>query len=876
LVGKNLAHYEVLEKIGAGGMGEVYRARDTRLGRDVALKILPEAFLEDPERLARFAREAQLLAALSHTCIAQVYGLEQDQGQRFLVMELVPGEDVADRLGRGKLPMDEAVSVARQIAEALEAAHEAGIVHRDLKPHNIRLTPDGAVKVLDFGLAKALEGDPAAGSSANLSQSPTLTGMLTSANVILGTAAYMSPEQARGKPVDRRADIWAFGCVLYEMLTGKQAFHGETVSDTLAAVLKTEPERDALPGDTPAGLRRLLDRCLDKEARTRLRDIGEARILLSGDLDEAPVAAGEPAPSRRPSVATMVGALVFVVVAFLLGKGLQSEVAMSTLYADLEAPPEAPFYSEPQVADIALSPDGNQLAFAAEDSAGNASLWVRNLNSPAAYELTGTGGAYLPFWSPDGRYVGFFSGGKLRRIEARGGAPLALCDAPGGRGGTWSDDGTILAALSAAGPLFRVTASGGEFSPVTRIEGETLGDRSHRWPHALPGGDLFLYSTLSRTQSVFVGSLSDTSLRVELPGVHGNPAYHDGRIFFVREGVLMSQGFDLKKLELVGEAAVVTSLNVPFHPGWRRAAYTFGGGNLVYFSDVGVDEGYGIAEYDKAGNRAVWHDMGGSVDDITLSPNGRRLAMELTPSGSGAGDVWTYDTVRKMRTRVTFTERADDPVWGPDNHRLVFASGGDLYLKDADGSEEPELLHTDGLDHVPSGFSRDGRYVLYVTGGGGSEELYLYDMENREARKILGGDYRYVHGQISPDGKWLAYATDETGELEVFVQDFPGLKRRWQMSSASGSMPRWLGDSRALVYLDEGMTLHEVDLLVDGEDLEVGEDRELFTTGVDGFSIRTHQYAMTDDGERFFSMEAREGARRESVPLKLVVNWQPE
>ncbi|HET6462767.1 MAG TPA: protein kinase, partial [Candidatus Krumholzibacteria bacterium] len=570
MIGKTIAHYEVTSHLGKGGMGEVYRARDSKLGRDVALKVLPESFAADAERLARFQREARLLASLNHPHIATIHGIEGDGANRVLVLELVDGEDLAQRIASGPLPVKEAIAIARQVADAIESAHDQGIVHRDLKPANVVVTPGGVVKVLDFGLAKAIEND--ASPNSNLSHSPTLLGSSpTMAGVILGTAAYMSPEQARGKRVDRRADIFAFGCLLYEMLTGRQAFSGETVSDTLAAVLRAEPDWALLPQDTPRAVVKLLKRCLEKDPRARLRDIGEARIVLENvergvEMDDPGNTAAVAAKPKRAWLPWTIAALAIMaaIASIVLSDRSAAPVAetVSTQLSRVLPPGSSLALRGQNPAPPAISPDGRRIVFGIS-AGGGGTLYVRSLDEPEAAALPGTDGAAYPFWSPDNQKIAFFAGGKLRRVDASGGPVTTICDAALGKGGTWAEDGTIYFAPNYASGIFKVSSAGGAATAVT-VADSARGEVSHRFPRLLPDQKHFLY--LSRAVSARTGSQGDVGVKLKIASIDGktnreimpaesNALFSNGRLLFTRNGFLVAQAFNPDTFELSGEPA---------------------------------------------------------------------------------------------------------------------------------------------------------------------------------------------------------------------------------------------------------------------------------------------------------------------------------
>ena len=689
MIGRTIAHYEVTSQLGKGGMGEVYRARDGKLGRDVALKVLPEGFAADPERLSRFQREAKLLASLNHPHIATIHGIEGDGSHRVLVLELVEGEDLWQRISAGPIPVREALAMARQVADAIEAAHDQGIVHRDLKPANIVVTPNGVVKVLDFGLAKAIEVD---GSTSNLSHSPTLLASSpTMAGVILGTAAYMSPEQARGKRVDRRADIFAFGCVLYEMLTGRQAFMGDTVSDTLAAVLRAEPDWSLLPTDTPRAITRLLKRCLEKDPRQRLRDIGEARIVIENvergvETDEPAVVASAAPSSRRAWWPWAIAGLAVV----------------AAIASSIMSRREAPVSSAPAVTQLsmllpeneslalrgqhpappAISPDGRRVVFGVS-TPGGSTLYVRSFDQADAIALPGTDGAGYPFWSPDSRHIGFFTSGKLRRIEATGGPVTEICDAPLGKGGDWSTDGTIIFAGSYASGISRVPAEGGVAQAVTVLD-SVRGEVSHRFPRFMPDGKHFVFMTRAvsaRSGSQGVAGVKlraaslDGTLSHEIMPAQSNAIYADGYLLFLRNGFLVAQKMDPSTFALSGEPIPITN-----------RARSIGGASYGLF-DVSRN---GVLIFQAGssgeGNQLTWMDLQGKEigrlgqadqhdDPIHLSPAGSELAVAIFDARAGTPDVWIYDVKRSIKTRFTTHNSADNnPVWSPDGSKIVFSS----------------------------------------------------------------------------------------------------------------------------------------------------------------------------------------------------------
>ncbi len=886
--GDLLGVHRIVAPLGAGGMGEVYRATDTRLGREVALKLLPEAFAADPDRLARFEREAKLLASLNHPNIAHLYGFEtaaRPDGTcaHLIVMELVEGEDLAARLKRGAVPVDEAIAIARQVAEALEEAHEKGIVHRDLKPGNVKVTPDGRVKVLDFGLAKAWgeDADPRAASGPALSQSPTLTHTGTAAGVILGTAAYMSPEQARGKAVDKRADVWAFGVLVYEMLSGKRLFVGETVTDVLASVVKEPIGWAALPASTPAHVRRLLQRCLERDPKKRLRDIGEGRIALDDRAPEAtPVRARASRTLARVSVA--LGLALVVTAAGLAWTLLERPPARVARVRKLSILP--PAKSSFDV--FALSPDGRRLAFTATTD-GRVGLWVRALDATEPVALPGTEGATLPFWSPDGRAIGFFAGGKLRRVEVEGGVVSTLCDAGVPTGGSWNRDNVILFSRLGGSGFSRVSASGGEVASVMRVDPQRQ-ETDYANPFFLPDGRHFLYSVFSArkdSRGVYVGSL-DGTLRERIVSDNTNAVYAaDGRgrefLVFGRGGALVSQAFDSRTLRLRGDT-------VPIAPQVAMGQDTVAvGRRLVTASEDGVlvfDP-----SPDRQGTRLLWVDRGGRPEGasiplqrpsmVRLSPDGRRCAVALLDPESGNQDLWLSDATGGNPTRFTFDPGNDSmPVWSPDGRRLVWASNRDtvyqLYQKAASGSGEDALLLKSDQYKFPTDWSRDGKTILYrqidpKTGfdlwtlpvgpaAGEPKPLPFLRTEANETAAVF-----------SPDGRWVAYASDESGRYEVYVRGFPSGEGTRQVSSGGGNAPLWRGDGSELYYQAPDGTLMAA-AVERGPGFASRPPVALFAFRPSG-PLTTPFYAPAPDGQRFLLSAIVDAAP--GAPLTVVVDW---
>ena len=884
--GTHLGSYEVLVPIGAGGMGEVYQAHDTKLGRDVAIKVLPEAFAHDPDRLSRFQREAKMLASLNHPNIAAIYGLEQSNGTSYLVMELVSGETLQERIRRdGPVPVEEALKIAVQIAEALEAAHEKGIIHRDLKPANVKVTPEGKVKVLDFGLAKAFAGDTETSDPIN---SPTLSQAATMHGVILGTAAYMSPEQARGKAVDKRTDIWAFGCVLHELLTGKQTFQGEDVTDILAAVVRAEPDWQALPVATPVKIRDLLRRCLQKDKTLRFRDAGDARIeiheALTTPAPAAAVAAQRKNPLSNIRAAWSVAAVAIVVAA--LGWGalayLRHAPEDEQPVRFFVSPPEmgrlamaAPTASGAVVSPLAVSPNGRLIAIVATGTDGKLQLWVRSLDTLAARSLAGTEGAFQPFWSPDSRFIGFFAGGKLKKIEVSGGPPITLCDAPDPRAGTWNRDGVIVFGPTASSALQRVSAAGGVPTTAT-----TLGqDESvHMRPFFLPDGQHFLYraSTGPGGGPTYVGSLNSAERKFLFNADSSNVVYSQGHLLFLRETTLMAQPFDAQRLVLTGDA-------FPIAENIRNSATTNPAGIFSASENAVLVYQTGTAT---AGDQLLWLDRTGKqmgalgdatlYSDLELSPDGKRASISITDQAGKGRDIWFYDVARGLRTRFTFGPgTALTSIWSPDGSRIVFNLNRkghlDLYQRSSSGAGTEEVLLEDNLDKYPMSWSPDGQFILYRTGVGQTgRELFLLPLSgDHKPVRFLNTKFDEGFGQFSPDGRWVAYRSNESGRNEVYVAPFPGPGGKWQISTAGGDSPRWQHDGTEIFYLSPDNKLMTAAVNGKGASFEVRVVKPLFETRI--VLGGRYEYAVSADGQRFLINTAPEQA--ESAPITVVVNW---
>lgn len=884
--GSRLGSYQIVAAIGAGGMGEVYRARDCRLDREVALKVLPEPFACDAERMVRFEREAKLLASLNHPNIAHIYGLEESSGRPALVMELVEGRELRERIKQPALTIEEALPLARQIAEALEYAHERGIIHRDLKPANVKLTPDGQVKLLDFGLAKALEPDAA---GEDLQNSPTLSVAATRAGMLLGTAAYMSPEQARGKTADRRTDIWSFGCVLYEMLAGTSPFSGDTTSDTLASVLRAEPDWSMLPSTIPARIRELLQRCLQKDPKLRLQAIGEARIAIDAVIANVPeITTDRSAPTVRPSrwrailpwAVAFLAILLAAVLAYLrpaaeMRPVMQLSLALpKPMSGILDPNPGSPF---------AISPDGSQVAFSASDAGKPPQLFLLSLDQRTAVPLAGTENATQPFFSPDGQWIGFFSLGRLRKVSLHGGPAVDLADAPVPHGANWASDGSIIYAPNFGSGLMRVPAGGGAAQSLT-TPNEKENEVSHRWPQVLPGGKAVLFTIQLTTQTTYddariaVLSLQTGKWHTLLDGGSYARYVPSNHIVFARAGSLIAAPFDLRRFEISGQP-------VPVIDGLVTTAVTSGGaeydiaptGLLAYVS--------GTARPPE--NSLVWVDRHGVGKKLTaplnnyshprISPDGRLMAVQIR--GSGSSDIWVYDFARNTMTRLTFAGNNADPVWTADSKKVIYRSvkrAPSIQWRAADGSGSEDTILPLGLDamaSVPSSVSPNGTTLLYSRRGPAGVSLtYALSLDGRgTSRPYSQSASQMIDSEFSPDGQWVAYTSNESGREEVYVQPFPGPGGKWMISTGGGNSPRWSRNGHELFYVNGNKMMS---VAVETKPTFKAATPELLFQN--GSYIGIANYDIAPDGEHLLMVATQEDENATPNQLNIVLNWTEE
>jgi eukaryotic-like serine/threonine-protein kinase len=925
--GTRFGSFEILSLLGAGGMGEVYRARDARLNRDVALKVLPEAFTSDPERLARFTREAQTLAALNHSNIGGIHGLEDANGRQALVLELVEGPTLADRIAAGALPVAEALPIARQIADALEAAHEQGIVHRDLKPANIKLRPDGTVKVLDFGLAKALsrnEGN--ATSRVDVTASPTMLSpaTMTSAGLILGTAAYMAPEQARGKPVDRRADIWGFGCVLYEMLAGRRTFEGDEVTDTLAGILRGEPSWDALPATTPRSIQRLLRRCLQKDPRERLQAIGDARLeiaeaALSPADEPAALASSSSMASRLlpAAAASVVTALVVGAAAWTLKPAPaheESRVTRSLIGVNPfdQRPAAQPGMNtgplgRPDRTAIALSPDGRTLVFRGSgfnispDGRNQTALFIRPLDSLAARPIVTTTGADSPFFSPDGSSIGYIDNGELRRVPATAGDVTAttVTPLPNRRqridGASWADQGFIV--FATVDGLWRVAASGGTPERIVEAGDNELG---RVLPQVLPGSQWVLF-TVARTAfrwddaQIVARSLVTGEEKVLLTDAADARYASSGHLVFLRRGKLMAVPFDANRVALRGAPVsvvddVMQAINMPntiADSGAGQFAIA-AAGTLVYVT--------GGPQPTQPGE-LVWVDRAGNIEPVgvphgpfgapRLSPDGRRIVMMSGAAASDGNRVWVYDIERRTHTALTARdERVAWGLWSPDGSRVVFARLGEgkgtLYARSADGTGGAEpIVEARPAFQTPSSWAKTGTLAFVENAEGTGTDIRVLEVGagDRKGSVVVQTPAEEAHPAFSPEGNWLAYVSAVSGRSEVYVQAYPGPGPRILISTGGGTAPAWRGDGRELYYhfvQDGALRLMAVPITVSGSALTAGAPRQLFEAKGLSTTGPARGYDVTADGQRFLFVREVSVPPPAPPPMVLVDNWFQE
>jgi serine/threonine protein kinase/Tol biopolymer transport system component len=880
--GTQLGRYEVRSKIGEGGMGEVYVARDPRIGRDVAIKVLPAAFSADAERLARFEQEACAAGALNHPNILSVLDVGQQDGAPFVVSELLEGETLREKLSGAALSQRKALDYTLQIARGLAAAHERGIVHRDLKPENLFVTHDGRVKILDFGLAKLTEP-----SSDGEAQTDVLTRRVkTDSGMIMGTVGYMSPEQVRGKPADHRADIFSLGVILYEMLTGRRPFRRESAVETLNAILKEDPpELSESNSQINPALERVVLHCLEKSPEQRFqsaRDVAFALEALSGLSSSRTTTTALTLPAERPKnrerliwiAAVTLLSLALLTLAFLYLR--RPQVESYAMRFNVPLPENAT-----RAISLDISPDGRRVAFVAS-SEGRTQVWVRAIDSLTAQPLAGTEDALNLFWSPDSRSIGFFAGGKLKKVEATGGPPQTLCDAVDGRGGTWNRDGVIVFSPDVRAGLYRVPASGGVPVQITTPDA-SRGENTNRWPVFLPDGRHFIFfarSTQAENNGIYVGSLDSNDRKLLFASESSAQYAPPGYLLFIREKTLMAQPFDATRLQLAGEPVPIAEQVGLQGPAGKNSQLSYfsvsGNGALVYMTGISDNRHY--AWFDQSGKEVGSINPAGDVRDIRLSPDGKRAAFQLSDRRGGAvnQDIWLIDIERNIPTRFTFNPAVeDDPIWSPDGAHIAFTSERegkkDIYQKLSSGAGGEELLLKSDVNKDTTDWSADGRYILYENNDPKTKgDLWVLPLfGDKQPFPFLATEFNERQGHFSPDGHWVAFTSDESGKTEVYVQSFPAAGGKVQISTGGGAQPVWRRDGRELFYIDPDRKLMSVEVKA-GATFEVGVSKPLFDTRVESYT-NDNRYAVSPDGQRFLMNVPVEA--QTSTPITVVLNW---
>ena len=867
--GTKLGPYEIQSPLGAGGMGEVYRANDTRLDRVVAIKILAAHLSSSPDLKQRMEREARAISALNHPHICQLFDIGSQNGTDYLVMEFLEGETLAKRLAKGAMPLTEIFRIGIAVAEALEVAHRKGIVHRDLKPGNIMLTPSGA-KLMDFGLAKGMGmGTPTAGAISGMPPSftasatlttPALLSPLTTAGSIVGTIQYMSPEQIEGKEADRRSDIFALGAVLYEMAAGKRPFEGKSQLSVASSILEKDPEPISISNpNAPPAFEHVLSSCLQKNPEERFQTAHDVKLELQWVASGRSVPARPASPSASSSKRERLGWAAAVLAAIVMGAAVglffyhpaqpahairtvinPPEKAMLNLTGDFAGPP-------------VLSPDGASIAFAATLADGKAALWVRPMDSPDARPLAGTEGAIFPFWSPDSRSLGFFADSKLKTVDLNNGSPQVVADAPFGRGGSWGSDGVMLFAGNTQTALTRVSANGGPLVNATKID--PVQHTSHRWPFFLPDGKHFLYLAINHDPSkssnnmVYYASLDGRENRPLLRS-QSNAVYADGFLLFGRSDQLMAQPFDPTKGTLRDEPRVVARGLMNDISTWHMDATASPDGLLAFGSGGSSDL------------QLVWVDregkpLGTLADKLTnlqtarISPQGDRVALQID---TGENDIWVLDLARGVRTRLTFGNASSTfPAWSPDGKWIAYGSDrngrSNLYRKPSDGSGAEELLLIDDHEVLPNDWSRDGKYLLYSRGGGIDGEVWALPLEGeRKPWLVIPHAAVVFSARLSPDGRWLAYSSNESGVVELYVVPFRGGQGKWQLTAHGGAEPKWSGDGKQLYFMDQTYNLFTVPVKDVGGALQFGTPQRLVSSGT--WSAPQVFYDVAPDGKK--------------------------
>ena len=877
--GQTLQHYRIVDQIGAGGMGEVWRATDDRLDREVAIKVLPPSFADNKELLRRFEREARSISSLNHPNICTLFDIGHENEVHYLVMELIEGDSLGDRVRQGALPIEKVLEIGAQIASALEAAHDQGIVHRDLKPDNVMLTKSGA-KLLDFGLAKTAGGLES--TSDSVTSLPTEHRPLTEEGSILGTLHYMAPEQLDGTEADVRTDVFALGTILYEMATGQRAFEASGRASLIAAIVERDPAPiSSIQPLVPPALERIVSVCLRKDPAERWQTAHDVRLGLEWAA-QAGSAAGIPAPvtvkrKNRERLAWAAAAVLLVAalatgwIAISRGQALGDK---RKIVASITAPEGSRFETfGGNIGSLTLSPDGKWVTFAASTPDRSTMLYIRPLDSNGSQPLDGTEGASFPFWAPDSRQIGFFAGGKLKKIDRTGGAAISVCDAPNGRGGTWNGEGVILFTPETQTPIHRVSAGGGASTAITELD-PSQNETTHRYPVFLPDGKNYLYLRASHGlagrdegNAIWIGTL-DSKETTRLMQSGSDVFFTQGHLLFVRDGFLMAQPFDPSALEISDDAFAIDE-NVGFLANFFKGAFAASKNGILVFQ-----QGFGV-ESQLIRMDADGTELGeiGEVDrhqQIRLSPDEKKLAVTVVDSGSGTADLWLYDISREAKSRLTFDEANDiAPIWSPDGQRIAFQSGrtgaGDIYVRQAGGGSAAELLYNGERIDSPQDWSSDGAYIAFDKGAG-ANDLWILPLEDAgEAFPFIQSEFDVGYARFSPDSRWIAYCSNESGRYELYATRFPSGQGKWQLSiDGADWLVDWRQDGKELYYLDLEGDMYSVEVTL-GDDLVAGIPRELFPTRAD------RSWAVTDDGREFII--GKPINETSDLTTTVIVNW---
>ncbi|MBI4468216.1 MAG: serine/threonine-protein kinase [Acidobacteria bacterium] len=893
-IGQTIGPYKVVNCLGAGGMGEVYLAQDMRLDRKIALKLLPVHLTRDGDSMRRFVQEAKAASALSHPNVAHIYEIGEADGFSFIAMEYVEGQTLEARIRNGPLDCDEVVDIGIQVAKALQEAHSKGIIHRDIKPANIVITPKGLVKVLDFGLAKVTRND------GPLLDGDSSRGRRTQPGVVMGTVGYMSPEQVRGQVADHRSDIFSFGVILYEMLSGHRPFKGESNVEVMNAILKEEPPApQETNGAIPPALQRVIRHCLEKKPDARFQSMSDVAFDLEGLSMHRDSTWGAAVPisgrawSRAGLVWIVVGGAVLAALTLGLRYFQRAPAEVHPVRAFILPPENSSFnFAGANVGPLVVSPDGRLLAFVASTAEGKKLLWVRSLDSLSARTLAGTEDALYPFWSPDSRSLGFFADGKLKKIDAAGGPALALCDAPAGRGGTWNRDDVIVFAPNKGNtPLHRVSASGGVAVAVTEFD-EARGEKVQHWPFFLPDGQHFLYfgkptgASGSEDGGIYVASLQSKQGKL-LIETRSNPAYAEGYLLFLREGVLMAQRFDPERLEVAGDAFPIAE-QIQYSQLLARGVYSVSENGVLAYQAGDATRDSQLTWFDRLGKP-----LGVLGDPVPqgrphLSPNGKTAIVEVLERKTKNQDIWIYELARGLRTRFTFNPANEESaIWSADGSQIAFTSNraghNDLYRKASNGTGSEELLLESDIGKFPDSWSPDGRFLLYHVADDKTiswdlwilplseeGESKIYPSRRKEPYPFLQTEFRELHGQFSPDGRWIAYQSNESGTGEIYVASFPGAGNKRQISTSGGLFAKWRGDGKEIFYLSPDNHLMAVEVSGAEKTFKVGSARRLFELRWVEHG-RGPVYDVTSDGQRFLVNTVVE--QRAPSPITLVTNW---